>query len=273
MIAAEIIKDSINNGGVRLTSWILTYPRYVHAEIMTHRMLSRNAASSRAIPFKKFLDTITENPAIPIWTKNQKGMQGADLEDWHSIPSTCEWLKARDKCIETAKLLNERGIHKANINRLLEPWFHITVLVTATEFENFFKLRAHADALPEFRQLAELMLEKYNDNFPSLLNDEQWHIPFEDKMPDVDLSTKLKIAVARCARLSYVNFDGEISVEKDVDLFNKLYSSGHFSPFEHCGMAYSDAMPDWCGNFRRGWVQYRKLLANENQSDNRVLKK
>lgn len=273
MTKAEIIKDSVNTSGKRLTTWILTYPRFVHAELMTHRMFSKNAASSRAIPFNKFLENVKTIPAIPIWTLNQSGMQGKDLEDEQTKEwATSDWLSARDEMMQKANdMYKDYNVHKANVNRLLEPWFHITVLFTGTDHENFFKLRAHKDALPEFSELAHKMLEKYNTHSPTSLPNGSWHIPFEGQMSHhLDLATKLKIAVARCARLSYINFDGEISVEKDVDLFNKLRSSGHFSPFEHIALAYSDAPQQWGGNFGNGWIQYRKLIPNENQKDNRV---
>lgn len=272
MTEAKIIADSINGNGDRLTSWILKYPRYIHAEIMTHRVFSKNSASSRAIPYSKFLEQIHNSPAIPYWTGNQRGMQGINLDDEVLERKACEkWLKAREQAITHANELNELGIHKQNVNRLLEPWFHITILLTGTEFQNFFALRANPAAQPEFQELAYKMLDIYNDSQPNKLNDYEWHIPFADKMDEsLPLQTKLKIAIARSARLSYVNFDGNISVEKDIELFETLKSSGHLSPFEHIALSFKDAMPEWCGNFKRGWIQYRKLLANENLRDSRV---
>ena len=65
MIKAEIIADSLSPQGHRLTTFICVFPRIVLAEFNTHRMLSRNSASSRAIPFNKMLEMVKTNPFIP----------------------------------------------------------------------------------------------------------------------------------------------------------------------------------------------------------------
>lgn len=269
MITAEIIKDSVNSRKNRLTSWVLTYPRFIHSELMTHRMFSRNAASSRAIPIKKMLAAVRDNPAKPeFWGANQKGMQAA-TEVSPEVRDECEnvWIDARDKMIEAVEELERLGLHKQISNRLLEPWAHMTVILTASEFENFFALRAHPDAQPEFQKLAYLMLERYRQSVPKLLQPGEWHIPFDEKMPDVPFETKLKIAVARCARVSYLTFDGEINVKDDIELHDRLKLSGHWSPFEH--VAYAAPGTPQVGNFI-GWVQYRKQWAGENRRDFRV---
>lgn len=150
-ISAQIVADSINPQGNRITTFLLTYPRFIHGELMTHRVFSRNSASSRAIPFEKMVKMVQEDPFIPIaWQKNHKGMQGneyiTDETDFELNKKA--WLDAKDNAVSSAKYLNhgvkegrDNGVTKQLCNRLLEPFMWHTVLVTATEWDNFFELR------------------------------------------------------------------------------------------------------------------------------------
>ena len=304
-IQARILLDSINPVGNRITTWVLTYPRFIHAEFMTHRVFSRNASSSRAIPVKKMLEDVKNNPAMPVfWGKNQSGMQAAEELDnvtpkWAGVGGLYRtdreraeevWLAARDEAIAKTEQLVAVGLHKQIANRLLEPWMHITVLATATEHQNFFALRAHKDAQPEFQKLAYLMLDLYQTSEPRALGLNEWHIPFGDTLDEarvMELVNKkydysrqapdetdllktrvsLDIATARCARVSYLNFEGKDDYEADLALAERLASSGHMSPFEHCAQAMD--FPINYGNFR-GWRQYRKSFPQENRTDGRV---
>lgn len=293
MISAKILADSINPLDCRLTSFLLTYPRFIHSEFMTHRVFSRNAASSRAIPFKKMFDTVFEEPALPErWGVEQKGMQSGD--QIYEVPVIeSMWMKARNQCLKAADYLSGRGLHKSLCNRLIEPWSHITVLATATDtgLSNFFALRAHKDAQPEFQVLAYRMLNGYLKEKPNKLPWGYWHFPqfmgseyepFYDgkdqQAPDevggkiYNFSDVIKIATARCARLSYLTFDGEHSPEKDIALHDQLKASGHFSPFEHCAQAKIGLYKK--SNFDQpedgvfsGWHQYRKMIKGENQTN------
>ena len=142
-IEAKIVADSICNGN-RITSYILTYPRFIHAELMTHRMFSRNSASSRAIPFEKMVKMVEEDPFIPIaWQKDHKGMQGTeyftDSEEIEELNQSQRFLAA--KASYRAKYMHDKGVTKQLCNRYLEPFMWHTVLVTATEWDNFFELR------------------------------------------------------------------------------------------------------------------------------------
>lgn len=286
MIKAQIVLDSSNPAGDRLTSWLLTFPRFILAEVNTHRVFSRNTSSSRAIPVKKIIDQVKNDPAMPIyWGKNQPGMSAREelddtvtdifrTIDGRLCPLTRkqaakhDWLQMRDLAVAQAEKLLEIGLHKQSVNRILETWLWTTTLLSATDFENFFSLRAHPDAQPEFRELANQMLDQYNANVPTRLKVGEWHIPFGDKMPDEsDVSTKLKISTARCARTSYLSFDGDMDVNKDFAIHDKLSTSGHWSPFEHCAQALDSSTQ--CGNFV-GWKQYRKFFQRENRRDERV---
>lgn len=259
MISAKIIADSVCKSieGKRITTYILEYPRFIHAELMTHRMFSRNAASSRAIPINKFIEDVLSNPALPIhWGAKQKGMQADnEVDEETKIKAIQIWHEAKEDAIKHAKKLDELGLHKQVANRVMEPFFHITTLVTATEFTNFFKLRAHKAAQPEIRELAYKMLELYKTNVPKQKSFGEWHIPFGDQyLTGLSIQQKLKIATARAARVSYKNFDGDINFEKDYQLHDILLSEGHFSPFEHSAVCESGVYDNFdC------WKSYRYI--------------
>ena len=333
-IKAEIIADSLSPANNRLTTYVLEYPRFVHAELMTHRVFSKNAASSRAIPIEKMIEQVQINPSLPVWWgKNQSGMQANEelddvtkseylsdfgQDDQKMILSNVQglisgkfiynltdrekakkiWLEARDSAIEYVRKLNTIGLHKQIANRILEPWFHIKIILSGTEFENFFALRVHKDAQPEIRELARQMLELYNASKPKKLKAGEWHIPFGDNMDEAKIESlveeaveshprkgqigglgdsikqdlKKKIAVARCARISYLNFEGKDDYAADIKLCDRLFGSvpRHLSPAEHVAMALADRNV-WSGNFQ-GFKQYRKFFAQENLTDDRVIK-
>lgn len=266
MISAEIVADSISPSDKRITSFVCTFPRFILAEFNTHRMFSRNAASSRAIPTKKFIEKIEQYPVMPVhWGKNQSGMQAFSEISPSDIPvAETIWLQARDKMIFCAKELQSLNVHKQIINRLLEPWFSVTVIVTATDYDNFFKLRINENAQPEIFQLASLMKNKLLESIPKKIDIGSWHIPFADKhilnVPEEE--NLLKIGVARCARVSYLTFEGVIDYEKDYALHDQLKESGHWSPFEHCATPIFSGDKSY-GNFT-GWKQYRKFFKEEN---------
>jgi hypothetical protein len=360
MYKAEMVADSINPQGRRISTLLVTMPRFILAEFNTHRMLSRNSASSRAIPFGKLVQSVKENPFIPLrWMKEHTGMQGTqyfgEKETFIStnpfdknapgeegirqtpegrwvgpsgaldiIPHLREkWLWLRDMAVQEAEMLNNagvlyhpngdtskltgdgRGLTKQMCNRLLEPFMWHTVLVTATEWENFFALRAHPAAEIHMQHVANLMLETMNASTPVNMPPGGWHIPFNDKINDIlipwvqdmdpkhpnplaldMISLRLKISTMMCARTSYIVPGGDLSewtIEKYVEKHDAMVLSGHWSPFEHPAKCMSESdesrhicgkgkQHGWCGNFR-GWIQYRKTFENENQSDNRLIKK
>lgn len=371
-IEAKIVADSISPQGHRITSMLLTYPRFIHGEVMTHRMFSRNSASSRAIPFEKMVKMVEEDPFIPIaWQKDHKGMQGTEYIRGNKEIQYCidTWLRGRDYSIRVAKTLNKKAafpkgdfdssyedinVSKQLCNRLLEPFMWHTVLVTATEWDNFFELRCrqypywfyncdgsqdckilkskkdfieeHGSNAPFYsiggkkfdemsdldwikfsnsgaeihiQTLAESMWDAINENTPKQLKAGEWHIPFGDNISyiptpsammvsslshqqAVAIEQKIKVATARCARLSYMTHDGEIDYEKDIKLHDSLLKNYHMSPFEHCARAMNDSEYKefvktklgkmshewdygWCNNFR-GWIQYRYLIEKHEPS-------
>jgi len=262
MYKAKIILDSINEVGNRLTTFEVTYPRFVHSEFMTHRLFSRNAASSRAIPNEKLRNRVENDPVMPVyWGQNQSGMQAEnELDSETQRLASKTWLQARDEMLLASEYLSKLGVHKQLCNRLLEPWMWITVIVTATEYENFFHLRCHPDAQPEIQKIAILMRDCYRTNSPRLLRAGMWHTPYIQADETLDYYNSVRVSVARCDRVSYLTHDGKRDIEADLKLFNRLKSSGHWSPFEHVAKAMST--PDRSGNFW-GWKQYRKLFYDE----------
>lgn len=269
-IEAKIICDSVGPTGNRLTTFQLRYPRFIHAEFMTHRVFSRNASSSRAIPVKKIIESVKTDPAMPIhWGKNQRGMQaGKELDP--EIGKQL-WLEAKDEAIYKASAMEAVGFHKQIINRILEPFSHISVVCTATEYANFFGLRHHYMAQPEIEQLAKQMWEEYKTSSPAILKEGEWHLPYVTDVNKNVLSIKEQIitSVARCARVSYNNHDGGISeIHKDKELYDRLLGAQpiHASPAEHQGQAMPDLTYPFgiprSGNFT-GWTQYRKTLEGE----------
>lgn len=293
-IDATIIADSKNEHGERITTFVVTCPRIVLAEFNTHRMFSRNSASSRAIPFYKMLEKVTNHPFIPIkWMKDHKGMQGnVYFETSESEAIRLNWEIARDNAIQQATMLSKLGLTKQIVNRLLEPFMWHTIIVTATEWSNFFALRDHEAAEIHIADLAHKMRTEYRFSTPKQLKAGEWHIPFGDNIDITDIDDnpnswiRIKIATARCARVSYDNFDGTDDYAKDIALHDRLSSMGHWSPFEHCAQAmtvkeYETSISGeinahagtlheihtgdmgWSGNFK-GFVQYRKTFENEN---------
>lgn len=278
--SAKIVADSVSEAGDRLTTMEVTFPRMVLAEFNTHRVFSRNSASSRAIPFSKQLEKIQADPFVPVhWGANQSGMQAdEEISSDKQAVAEIDWLNARDAAVVHAKELHTLGVHKQIVNRLLEPFMWHTVIVTATEWSNFFALRAHKDAQPEIRTIAEMMKELYLAGEPQLLKVGEWHLPLiqpEEYDGVFEFSEEArKISAARCARVSYLTHDGRRDLEADFTLYERLVGGGHMSPLEHVATPhwyqpepgdFGDVFPpqgEWSGNFH-GWKQFRKFIPNE----------
>jgi hypothetical protein len=285
--SAKILLDSVGPNEARLTTFELTYPRIVHSELLTHRLFSRNSASSRAIPTEKLLARIETDPALPVWWgKNQSGMQAKEeLDIAGKDDAQNGWLRGRDAMTKLARQLGEIGLHKQIANRVVEPWMFITVIVSATEYDNWNALRVDPDAQPELCHVATMAQEIHRKSEPRQLVSGEWHLPLvtgndEDRLrvdgfTDRDLCF---ISVGRCARVSYLTHDGVRDPKADIELAGeRLLKSGHMSPFEHVAQALTEA--EWyrysnelaavwiknripVGNLW-GWRQLRKTLRNE----------
>lgn len=279
-IEVKIVADSKSVDGNRLTTFQLRYPRFIHAEVMTHRVFSRNASSSRAIPVKKMISQVWNDPAMPLhWGANQPGMQAnTQLSGVKKAIARGLWKSAGKFACVIAYGMIKVGLHKQVANRILEPWQYIHVVLSATEFDNFFALRDHKDAQPEIQALARAMRVAMDGSAPEILYQGQWHLPYitpEDMTAVKALgwgnAVLRKISAARCCRVSYLKHDGtQASVEEDLKLCDKLAASSpiHASPFEHQATpdisAYTNGVKGYLnqhahGNFV-GWVQHRKLI-------------
>ena len=260
-ITAKVIADSIADGCPRLTTLQLRFPRFILPEFLTHRVFSRNASSSRAIPVERMIQDVIDDPAMPIhWGANKPGMQAGDeLESGEYV-----WMRARDNAIVHAKLLVAKDYHKQIVNRILEPFAHANVLVTATDWGNFFALRDHPDAQPEIQALARAMRVAMSGSEPERLHTRDWHLPYitgKEKFPGGKLDWigyARKISAARCASVSYKTVDGKpMTFDKALKIYDKLAGSEpkHLSPFEHIARPAPECGKG-CGNFDR-WHQWR----------------
>ena len=261
----KIVADSINTfTGDRITTFVLPrFPKVLLQELNTHRAFSRNAASSRAIPVEKMIERVQSDPYIPKFTKAKKGMSGIEDDDQlFQEESELTWLRTLDWAIQGARKLLDIGVHKQNANRLLEPFARVPVIVTATEWDNFFKLRCDQAAHPDFREVAILMQKAMARSEPVGVSVGAWHIPlFDESMIEVAPEVQRVMATARCARVSYTRHDGSApTLDDDRRLHNSLLENGHLSPFEHCAKAIT--RDPGTRNFR-GWKSYRATLEDE----------
>lgn len=257
--SAKILLDSISLEGDRLTTFEVVFPRIILAEFNTHRAFSRNSASSRAIPIEKMIERVMCDPYIPThWGKNQRGMVAQEeLSEADQLKATFEWLKARDAAIGQVEKLLKFGVHKQITNRLLEPFMWHTAIVSATDWDNFFKLRCAGDAHPEIRKAALLMREAMAASEPSELEPGSWHLPLvtDEEKAELDTEVLRKLSTGRCARVSYLTHDGRRDPAADIELHNRLTGNGHMSPFEHVATPAEGRHRNF-----NGWMQYREMV-------------
>jgi hypothetical protein len=305
-ISAISLASSVHHADERLRgdTFELRYPRAIHSELMTHRVFSRNASSSRAIPVKKLISDVMTDPFIPIhWGKNQKGMQAYETQDalihlgedeynkrmdvFGVFLNEQAWLHARDRVVKVAEGFAKAGYHKQIINRMLEPWAHINVVLTGTQFANFFALRDHPAAEPHIRKLAGEMKHVYINRTRNMteLRPGHWHLPYVypddgDDLREYSTNNNIDIhkaaiikSVACCASVSYKTVDGEImNMDRAKRIYDSLLADTpiHASPAEHQFTADSRTIlgkwfnPELGGNLGPGWIQYRKTLPQEN---------
>jgi thymidylate synthase ThyX len=261
---ADVLLDSVSPAGHRLTTFVLRFPRFVLPEFNTHRMFSRNASSSRAIPTTKLIQQLRDDPVEPVeWGRNQAGMQARDvLSPPEAAAAAAVWHEARESALRHAEQLRGIGVHKQIVNRVLEPWMWASVIVSATSYENFFTLRCHPDAQPEIKRLADLMRDAYRASQPTPKGAGEWHLPFVRDADDLALPLEVQkqVSVARAARVSYLNHAGTRDVDADRVLHQRLLEAGHWSPFEHAAMATDG---DASFNNFVGWQAYRWQMEQE----------
>jgi hypothetical protein len=290
MFEAKVVLDTLAPNGRRLTTMSWKYPRFIHAEILTHRDRARNSASSRAIPWPAMMARIEENPVVPLrWGSEKSGMQtGGEIEN--PAAATSVWLEARDNALRSAQALAELGVHKSLVNRITEPWMWIEVVMTATDWQNLWRQRCHPDAEIHFQEIAgmaraayeastpreplETIIAGYDDGYGKGYEERTIlsHLPYVVGAPDEDqligselsLNELMRISTARCARVSYLTHEGTREPQKDLVLFERLATGsgfGHWSPMEHPATAHDN--PNHRSGPFRGWQQFRKEFAME----------
>ena len=291
-ISAAVIQSSVNSDGVVLHTLELEYPRFILAEVNTHRMLSKNSASSRAIPVLKMHDSLVAEPVF--WGKNKAGMIASEEIDEIARAKDL-WTSARDASIHYSTHMSALNLHKQITNRVTEPWMMMKTVMSGTEWANLLWLRNHSDAQPEFHELARVIAEVLEAAGPTKLLPGEWHVPYVERIrgddgvlryfssgQEIKVETAKKISASCCAQVSYRALDE--SLEKAEMIYQKLIESDppHMSPVEHQatpiveiefkypiywqdGITHQDRQGKfWSGNFR-GWIQHRKLLQNESK--------
>ena len=297
-IFARVLKDSVSHNNKRLITMEIEYPRFILAELNTHRMLSKNSASSRAIPTKAMREHVMQDPALPVhWGQNQPGMQ-AHEEVADKARALTLWHAAKESACYYNEQFEAMGVHKQIANRVTEPWMTMKTVISGTEWANFFYLRNHKDAQPEIAALAKCMFHAQEESTPELLYPGEWHVPYIDTIRHaatgtleyyvgdhiVDQELAIKVSASCCAQVSYRKTDD--SIGKALRIYDQLINSkpAHASPVEHQATPIDDKYYEdpatymwpngvshqdkygylWSGNFC-DWIQYRKTIQGEAQ--------
>lgn len=291
-VVAYSVSEETNE---KIITFELEYPRLIHSELMTHRLFSRNAASSRAIPVQKMIEMVRENPAMPVrFGANQAGMQdkGDDLDmDGFITLANSEgkvmymdspehlWEFAAQQATDVSEVFSNLNYHKQIANRLLEPFQYIKTVVTFTgNGANFYGLRDHPDADPTICELAQVMKEARDGAKVHVLGVGDWHLPYYEngvfrKGIDKGLEQAKRISASCCAQVSFRKLDN--SSKKADKVFERLVESKpvHASPTEHqatplkVGVGFRSKYVThidrggnpWSGNFRN-WGQFRQVI-------------
>lgn len=281
MFEATILADSVTAYDVRLTTFAVRFPRIILAEVNTHRVFSRNYESSRAVPTVKKIAQVRDNPFVPLKiTAARKGMAGGEMDELSSREAEKTWIDASLDACRHAERMMELGVHKQHANRVLEPFVWISGVITATEWENFFALRCPPGdeidfdfpAQPEFQQLAILMRDEMAGSRPALILPGGWHTPGVGQGRS-QLEKRAWTSAGRMARVSYDNVWKDEDEESGLERARKLSGLGHLSPMEHPARPLEDSdygtlyhgrpkQEAFVGNLC-GWVQLRKMIANE----------
>jgi len=246
---ARILADSISPAKHRLTTFLVTFPRIVLAEVNTHKMLSKSSASSRAIPVEKRIAAVEADPFVPeAFGRNKAGMQHDEvLEGDADAAARFHWAIAQQGMIAQARVLAGINVHKQLANRLLEPFSWHTAIISGTDWDNFWHLRVHPAAQGEFSKAAAMMLNLYSSSAPRRLEYGEWHLPF---VPELDIEAVrregaqpewvnwAKVSVARCGRVSFNRHELR-DFDKDIARAEEFARNGHMAPLEHAARPMS----------------------------------
>lgn len=266
--SAKVIADSVNTAGDRLTTMEVVMHRFVLSEFNTHRALSRCSASSRAIPVSAQIQKVLDDPAIPlVWPSEKSGMVGGEPLVGEALSKArSHWMEARMSAINTAERMTSVGVHKSIVNRVLEPFMWHTVVVSATEWDNFWELRISPLAQPEMMAAAKAMKVAYDASEPNLLLPGDWHKPYVVQADYVTVDAPqnlLAVSAARCGRVSYGRQGDVKDLKEDLARFESFAhpESGppHASPLEHVATTCACDWQPHRGNFV-GFDQLRHMV-------------
>lgn len=296
-ISVTVLADSIALNGKRMTSFEFVYHRLFHSEAMTHRLPSKNASSTRAVPLKKAVEYTNDNPAVPVfWGKNKPGMMATEPLVGEELKKAQElWELGRKQASELVLEFEKIGLHKQIAGRPLETYSMIKVVCSGTDWGNLLWLRDDEEAQPEFAELAACIREALKESVPVRLHRGEWHLPYIDSRRDTDgvlryydsdgneltVEEAKQISASCCAQVSYRNLNE--SKEKAIEIYHKLVGARkkHASPFEHQATPIYDSVnynisfvpSTWeegithvdkagmlhSGNLT-GWIQHRQLI-------------
>ena len=284
-IRAAVLAKSIAKG-ITITTFLIDFPRFILAELNTHRAVSKNGASSRAIPVAQQIERVKNNPVVPIhFGLNQAGMSAdTEVDENTKNKGVYEWLFNANRSVVGAQILQGMGVHKQVVNRIMEPYSFMRMVVTATEWDNFFWLRLHKDADPHIAELARVMLHAYQQTPAVVLTEDCWHTPFfaqgfwspiVENAHGITAQEAIEHSMSCCAQTSYRKLD--MSTEKTEAIVERLFNGErcHASPSEHIAkpIEFTHCEPFteathidssnnlWSNNFK-GWHQYRQRISN-----------
>jgi thymidylate synthase ThyX len=179
---------------------------------------------------------------------------------------------------KTGEVIRGLSTHKQVVNRLLEPWLLIEIVLTSSYWNNFLKLRNHGGAQPEIHALAalvDLALESSQPE-PRLV-----HLPFieSSSRPSPQSSwaevweTSL-LSSTECAQISYRDKTAQTESTASLALAHRLLDSGHYSPFEHVAFTRDEyvrltmrnkdlerRLENLVSNLDPAWIQFRQVLS------------
>jgi thymidylate synthase ThyX len=261
-IWARVEADSVGPTGVRVTTLVTRFPRIILEEFNTHRVFSRNTSSSRALPVGKRMRAVEAGPYVPTLTAAGRGMASNDRVDAGTQDQfRTEWLRLRNEALAFAAKWAETG-HKQHVNRALDPFAYVEVVVTATEWDGFLAQRDHPDAQPEMQALARCVRSALIASTPRRCDYCEWHLPFvaDEERAEWPIDRCLRVAVGRLCRVSYETHDGRRDPVEDEALCHRLLTADppHCSPFEHVCIPRTEGAYPHAGNLR-GWTQLRHL--------------
>lgn len=266
----RVLADSISPEDVRLTTLECRYPRFIHAEVLRHRVDSHSVESSRAVPTEINIKKVKEDPFVPeSFNKRVKGMGVGEALDGEAREEAEKmWRESARAMAWRAGQLNDIGIDKSRANRLLEPFMYVKDIITATEWSNFLALRCPPGedvdldfpAQPEFQIFALLVRQALRLSDPKQLQHGWWHLPGATGLelhqlcqlregktvgdPDAFVNDLKRACPRRLAKISFDNLNKPEDIEISIAKTGELVSFGHFSPTEHVArpMSFEDLM-------------------------------